>query len=79
MYVYTETGILLDRIKYDEIANKCGRPESISENGSHILFCKCNCSADIHLVDVNVQGLKVTGSINLKKRIEQYISEELDK
>jgi hypothetical protein len=33
MYVYSETGRLVDRILYQEIADKCGKPESISEDG----------------------------------------------
>ena len=40
IYVYTETGILCERIVYDEIAEKCGKPESCSENGENFLFKK---------------------------------------
>ena len=40
LYVYTETGILKNRIKYDEIAEQHGKPESVSENGKNLLFTK---------------------------------------
>jgi hypothetical protein len=38
IYVYTETGILCERILYDNIADKYGKPESISENGQNFMF-----------------------------------------
>ena len=38
MYVYTETGILVDRISYREIAEKYGKPVEISENGLILIF-----------------------------------------
>ena len=33
VYVYTETGILCERILYDDITELYGKPECISENG----------------------------------------------
>ena len=33
MYVYTETGILVDRLLYRDIAESCGKPIDISEDG----------------------------------------------
>jgi len=38
MYIYTETGILIDRISYVEIAKKYGKPVEISENGLILIF-----------------------------------------
>ena len=38
MYVYTETGILIDRISYAHIAEKYGKPVEISENGLILIF-----------------------------------------
>jgi hypothetical protein len=57
MYVYTETGILCDRIKYNHISDECGRPECISESGRYLLFHKCNVNSTIHLAEASVYGL----------------------
>ena len=38
MNVYSETGILIARHVYRELADKIGKPESISENGQFLLF-----------------------------------------
>ena len=39
MYVYSETGILVDRVSYKkEIADKYGKPIEISENGLILIF-----------------------------------------
>jgi len=66
MYVYTETGILCDRIKYDQIVAKCGRPESIGENGKFMLLTKSGCSSHVHIVEVSPEGLKLTASMDIR-------------
>lgn len=50
MYVYTESGILIERIKYNSVAEKCGKPIGISENGLNLVFRKSDSSPDICLV-----------------------------
>jgi hypothetical protein len=40
MYVYTETGILVDRVSYRDIAEAYGKPIEISENGLILIFRK---------------------------------------
>ena len=40
MYIYSEMGILIDRIDYSEIAAQYGKPIVISENGTIFLFRK---------------------------------------
>jgi len=75
LYVYTETGILVERILYRDIADKCGKPISISENGKCFIFRKSEVDNYIHLVEVNLQGLKVYKTICLKDTISSYIHE----
>lgn len=50
MYVYTETGILIDRIDYSDIAHEYGKPVEISENGLILIFQKSAESTEIHLI-----------------------------
>lgn len=57
MYIYTETGILVDRILYQNIADECGKPVGISENGLNLIFRKSDMSPDIYLVEVSINGL----------------------
>jgi hypothetical protein len=42
MYVYTEGGILCERIDYKLVAEECGRPISVSEDGKTMIFKKTN-------------------------------------
>jgi len=59
MYVYTETGILLDRIMYRELAQKSGKPVGISENGLNFLFRQSDTDPDIDLVSMDIKGLSI--------------------
>ena len=38
LYVYTDSGILVRRFIYKEMADKIGKPISISEDGQTLLF-----------------------------------------
>mmetsp|Transcript_9402 Transcript_9402/g.14361 ORF Transcript_9402/g.14361 Transcript_9402/m.14361 type:complete len:92 (+) Transcript_9402:3671-3946(+) len=40
MYIYTETGILVDRILYREESQRWGKPVCISEDGRNMIFRK---------------------------------------
>ena len=40
MYIYTETGILVDRVDYQELAKEIGKPIALSENGLILIFKK---------------------------------------
>ena len=50
MYIYTETGILIDRVSYQHLADKYGKPIEISENGLILIFQKGHESSEIHLI-----------------------------
>ena len=40
MYIYTEMGILIDRVDYSDLADKYGKPVCLSENGTVLIFRK---------------------------------------
>ena len=73
MYIYTETGILVDRIKYHDIAVECGKPIAISENGLVMIFRKGEESENISLVNVSINKLEKIKTINMKDEIEKYL------
>ena len=74
MYVYSETGILVDRVSYKkEIADKYGKPVEISENGLILIFRNGHDSPEIHLVIVHIDKLEWVATINIKKKVEEYL------
>ena len=72
MYLYSETGILVDKISYEHIALKYGKPIEISENGLLVLFSKGLEDQEIHLIQIHINRLEHVSSINIKKRIINY-------
>jgi hypothetical protein len=50
MYIYTETGVLVDRVDYHELSKEIGKPVAISENGLILIFKKGEVSEKISLV-----------------------------
>ena len=38
LYVYTDSGILVRRFKYNKLAEDCGKPLCISEDGLNMIF-----------------------------------------
>jgi len=58
MYIYTETGILIDRIDYSDLAIKYGKPICISENGNVLMLRKGQDNPEIHLVYVHFDKLE---------------------
>ena len=74
MYVYTETGILVDRILYRDLAEKCGNPDCMSEDAKFFIFRKCRHSIEAYLVQITLDGLKEWVHFNIKDLIEQNMS-----
>ena len=70
MYVYTENGILIDRISYQELGEKYGKPISISENGKILIFRKGHDSPEIHLILVHIDKLEWVATINIKDKVD---------
>ena len=77
MYVYTETGILVDRVSYKDIAEQYGKPIEISENGLILIFKKGHDSPIIHLVMVHIDKLEWVRSIDVKQQLEEYMNSDL--
>ena len=65
MYIYTETGILVDRISYADLAQKYGKPVEISENGLILIFRKGIDNPEIHLIMVHINKLEWVTTINI--------------
>lgn len=75
MYVYSETGRLVDRILYNHIADKCGKPEAISEDGQNILFRVSERTKELYLVKIHIDHLELVRKIDIVKSINEYIHE----
>jgi len=73
MYVYGENSILVQRFSFKELANKCGKPVGLSQNGLSLVFQKSEISKEIYIVEMSINGLKVIKKINLKSSIEIYL------
>ena len=70
MYIYTENGILIGRVSYQDLADKYGKPVTISENGLILVFKKGHDSPIIHLVYIHINKLEWIESINIKERLD---------
>ena len=57
LYVYTDSGILVRRFKYNELAKKIGKPICISEDGLNMIFQQSDLSPEIFLVKMSILGL----------------------
>ena len=73
MYIYTEAGILIDRVGYQHLADKYGKPVEISENGLILIFQKSNESSEIHLIQVHIDKLEWVATIDVKERMDNYL------
>lgn len=79
MYIYTETGILVERVSYQNIAQKYGKPVEISENGLILTFQKSNESTELHLIQIHIDKLEWVATIDLKKSMDNYFRQNLNK
>lgn len=79
MYIYTETGILLDRVDYSDLSEAYGKPVCVSENGNVLIFRKGMENPEIHLILVHLDKLEFIRSINVKKRLDNYFQNNLDR
>ena len=59
MYVYSETGKLIDRVLYTEIAEKCGKPEAISEDGQSMVFRPHERSPNLYMIRIRIDKLEI--------------------
>jgi hypothetical protein len=75
MYIYSEMGILIDRINYLDLADKYGKPMCISENGTILLFRKSIDNPEIHIVLVHLDKLEYVETINIKERLTEFFEQ----
>ena len=73
MYIYDEAGLLRDKVRYQNIIDRCGRPEAVSENGHYMLLMKQGSSSELHIVKITVTGLHLVMSIDLKEHLTSYM------
>ena len=73
LYIYTETGILLARMIYKELAEECGKPIEISDNGKYLIFKKSEVSTEISIIEITFNGLFLIKKIDFKKEINNKI------
>jgi hypothetical protein len=57
IYIYTDTGILLSKIPYRDLAAKCGKPQELSENAQYFVFRKGDYNVEISIVKLTIEGL----------------------
>ena len=57
IYIYTDTGILLSKIPYGDIAAECGKPQELSENAQYFVFRKGDYNVEISIVKLTIEGL----------------------
>ena len=73
LYIYTETGILVARVLYTELAEECGKPIEVSDNGKYLIFKKSELSTEISLVEITLDGLKLMKKIDVKQGVLNQI------
>ena len=73
MYIYTETGILVDRIQYKDLAKEIGKPIAVSENGLILLFKMGETSKEISVVRVCIDKMEKLKTVNIKREVEKYL------
>ena len=79
IYLYTETGLLVERIIYKEQAKEWGKPVTISEDARYILFRPSDFSSILHLVRVEISGLVHVKTVDIRERLGRYIQNTLRK
>jgi hypothetical protein len=73
MYIYSETGILVDRVSYADLAHRYGKPVEVSENGLILIFREGHDNPEIHLIMVHIDKLEWVATINIRDRITAYL------
>ena len=73
IYIYTDTGILIKRLEYKDLALECGKPQELSENAQYFVFRRGDFNTDISIVKMTIDGLKKISTYNVKKTISEYL------
>ena len=76
MYVYTQNGILCERIDYEHLAETCGEVIAVSEDAKTMIFKRPNQNSEISTVDVSVKGPKHLRTINIFNKAQMYMENQ---
>ena len=76
MYIYSETGILVERVSYADLAQQYGKPVEVSENGLILIFRKGHDNPEIHLIMVHIDKLEWVATIDVRARITSYLKSQ---
>lgn len=71
--MYTETGILIKRLLYEDITMRCGKPVSISEDGRYMIFRQSNTTPELYLIQVTFNGLVEIRTLHIQQEVEKCI------
>jgi hypothetical protein len=61
---------------YKELAEECGKPIEVSDNGRYLIFKKSELSTEISLVEITLNGLHLLKKIDFKKEVLNKIKEK---
>lgn len=74
MYIYTETGKLIDRYVYEREAATWGKPQAMSEDGKFILFRRSEKAFDYDLIEVGIKHFRpVISQLNISHLLANFI------
>jgi hypothetical protein len=73
MYVYTETGKLVERYVYADEARTWGKPQTMSEDGSFILFRRSERSFIFDLIQVSINKFAHVLAVDLRSHLEKHL------
>jgi hypothetical protein len=73
MYLYTETGKLIDRYVYENEAKKWGKPLTMSEDGQTILFRRSEKSFDFELVQVDINKFTSVKHVDMRAQLTDFL------
>lgn len=57
IYIYSVTGILIQRVFYKKITEEYGKPVTVSEDGNYFIFRKSSSSELMHLIKVDLDRM----------------------
>lgn len=73
MFVYTEAGVLVNRVDFNDLVYKYGEPIQVSANGLIFIFHKEEKKDQIHIFKLTKDGFIYQKSIDIEQEIFKYI------
>ena len=72
--MYTDSGILVRRFVFNDLADKVGKPIFVSRDGQTLLFKMNSSSLEISIVKMSILGLELKKTLNIKTEIDNYLT-----